>query len=307
VQIPPIENSIDPGISLPPFHTAESLRAHPRFQEAVACLVDRIAALYMDDRRLRGLIEYDRAVCFMLIVCLDAAQRMEQPESWLTLARLESILPVTRIEGGRRITELVAAMRRDGFLRSMPAPNDGRVRLLMATEKMLAADREWLAAFHAPLALLFGDEGYGRAVRQEAAYQRAFRRASLKTLPLADRIVGGNPAMDYFIRENVGTRILMVLMQSARGDPQLRAGPGFFSFAASRSAVSRTHVRNLARGAAALGLVELSTNPGDFVAVLPPLLDGVERWVAESLAGIDMVYRLAQQELDIAPLPATAT
>jgi hypothetical protein len=301
----PIEKSIDPAIHLPPFHTAESLRAHPRFQAAVACLVDEIAALYMKDRRLRGLIEYDRAVCFMLIVCLDAAQRMDQPESWLTLARLESILPVTRIEGGRRITELVATMRRDGFLRGVPAPHDRRVRLLMATEKMLAADREWLAAFHAPLALLFGDEGYGRAVRQDPAYQHAYRIASLKTLPLADRIVGGNPAMDYFIRENVGTRVLMVLMQIARDDPQLHAGPGFFSLAASRSAVSRTHVRNLMRGAAARGLVELSAHPGDYVAVLPSLLDGLERWVAESLAGVDMVYQLALQELDISASAAT--
>ena len=226
MQTVPIEQSIDPAINLPPFHTAERLRVHPRFSEAVDCLVDQLATLYINDRRLRGLIEYDRAVCFMLIVCLDAVQRIDRPDTWLTLARLESILPVTRIEGGRRITELVTEMRRDGFLRAMPAPHDGRVRLLIATEKMLAADREWLAVFHAPLALLFDDEGYRQAVRQDVAYQRAYRTASLKTLPLADRIVGGNPVMDYFLRENVGVRVLMVLMQTIRNDPQCAHRPG---------------------------------------------------------------------------------
>ncbi len=298
MQPSPIDQSIDPAVRLPPFHTAESLRAHPRFSEAVVALVDNVANLYMNDLRLRGRVEYDRAVCFMLIVCLNAAQQIDKPETSLTLARLESILPVTRIVGDRRITELVASMRRDGFIKSVPAPRDRRVHLLIATEKMLRADRDWLAAFHAPLALLFGDAGYQRAVRQEADYQQAYRVASLKALLLPDRIVGGNPVMDYFIRENFGTRVMMVLMQIVRAEPQLRAGPGFYSLVAARSAVSRTHVRMLMRGAAARGFVALSTRRGESVAILAPLVAGLEQWVAESLAGVDMVHRLALLELE---------
>jgi hypothetical protein len=91
----------------------------------------------------------------MLIVCLNAAQRPDQPESWVTLSRLATILPVTRINGGRRITEVVEGFRQDGFLDASPAPNDRRVRILTATEKMLAVDREWLRCFTLRLPCFF--------------------------------------------------------------------------------------------------------------------------------------------------------
>jgi hypothetical protein len=40
----PIEQSIDPAVTLPPFRSVEELRAHPRFAEAVALLVDGLTA-----------------------------------------------------------------------------------------------------------------------------------------------------------------------------------------------------------------------------------------------------------------------
>jgi hypothetical protein len=132
-------------------------------------------------------------------------------------------------------------------------------------------------------------------MRQEPAYQQAYRRASLKTLPLAGRIVGDNPAMDFFIRESVGARVLMVLMQEVRDDPHHRTGSGFYSRAASRSGVSRTHVRNMMREAEDRHLVELSTERGQFVAVLPSLRDAFEQWAADSIAGIDLVHTLAAE------------
>ena len=61
------------------------------------------------------------------------------------------------ITDARRITDLVNGLELDGFLTREVSPTDRRAHLLRPTEKMLAADREWLAAFHAPLALLYPD------------------------------------------------------------------------------------------------------------------------------------------------------
>ena len=53
--------------TVPPFVSAETLLRHPRFGEAVALLVDCLADLYGDEHRLvRSLLEYERAVTFML-------------------------------------------------------------------------------------------------------------------------------------------------------------------------------------------------------------------------------------------------
>lgn len=289
----PIEQSIDPAVAIPSFHTPETLRAHPRFSEAVACLVDGLVSLFGHDHRLRSLIEYDRGVTFMLIVCLAAGERSDRPETWLTMKRLNALLPRLCIEPGRGITDFVTSLQDEDFLTTRRSPLDARVRILQPTEKMLAADREWLQVFHAPLALLYPDGDYHGAMRQDPVYQRAYRTASLTTLEIADRIVGGNPPADYFIRESVGTRLLMVLIQEVRDAPDHRTGPGFYTRSAALGGVSRTHARNVLQGAADRGWLRSSDPPGLFIEVRDELWDSVQRWVAESVAGVDIVHGMA--------------
>ncbi|MFD2137042.1 hypothetical protein ACFSLT_21300 [Novosphingobium resinovorum] len=38
------------------------VRAHPRFEDAKALLIDGLAGLYIDDARLRTLIEYEKGL-----------------------------------------------------------------------------------------------------------------------------------------------------------------------------------------------------------------------------------------------------
>jgi hypothetical protein len=289
----PIEQSIDPDVAVPPFHTPEALRGHPRFPEAATCLVDGLVSLYSYDRRLRSLIEYDRAVTFMLIVCLAAGEQSDRPETWLTMKRLNAFLPRLCVEPGRRINDLVTSLQDQDFLTTRRSPFDTRERILQPTGKMLIADREWLQIFHAPLALLYPDDDYHGAMRQDPTYQRAYRIASLTTLEIADRIVGGNPPADYFIRESVGTRLLMLLIQEVRDAPDRRTGPGFYTRAAALCGVSRTHARNVLQGAADRGWLRASDPPGLYIEVRDELWDSVERWVAEAVAGVDIVHGMA--------------
>ena len=291
----PIEDSIDAVSSLPPYHDVDEILAHPRFRDATADLIGGLIGLYAYDPRLRGLIEYDRAVSFMLMICIAAGHDEAKPESWLTLTTLTQILPQLGITPGRNITELVAMLRKDGFLESRPAPTDRRIKILVPTDRMLGLDREWLKIFHRPLALMFPQDDYRGALAEEPAYQAAYRQASMLTLGLADRIVGGNPPADYFIKENVGTRILMVMLQETmeRGDRRTHAG--FYTRAAERCGVSRTHVRNILQGAADRGFVLLSPRRGDFVEATAELCASMDRWFAEALAGTDIVHALALQ------------
>eukprot|EP01030_Chromulinospumella_sphaerica_P029985 gene29986-30473_t len=78
-----------PSGAAPRYLSAETIRRHPLFDEAVALLIDDLARLHGDDRRLvRGLFEYDRAVIFMLAICIAMNAREDDPATWLTLASL---------------------------------------------------------------------------------------------------------------------------------------------------------------------------------------------------------------------------
>lgn len=298
-------SSVDAGQpTLPPwervrFRSADDIRRHPGFQEAHDCFVDEMIGLYGDNHRLiRGLLEYVRAVTFMVVVCLDAVYDAADASSHVTMARLRNSLAQMGITDGRRIADLVDSMELDGFLTRETSPSDGRAHILRPTEKMLATDREWLAVFHAPLAVLYPDDaGYRAAMAHDPAYQAAYRRVSLSTLSFADKIVSGNPAIGFFLSRDVGIRVLMVLMATVRGVTPARTTSGFYTAAAERTGVSRTHVRNLMHAAAELGLVELPTPSRRFLEVLPPLQEAVTRWIADSLSGVDLVCSLAKVEL----------
>jgi hypothetical protein len=274
--------------------SVEGVRTHPAFEAAKALLVDGLAGLYLEDRRLRGLGEYERGVTFMLIVSLDAMYDPSDPATGISMPVLNAILPKMGIVPGRRTVDFVSHLRRDGLIESYRSPHDGRVRLLRTTPRAVAVDCEWLAVFHAPLALLCPGDAYRPALEHDHAYQRAFRVAGLKTLAIANEIMSANAPMDYFVQESVGFRVLMILFQAVRGNPANRTGPGFYSHAANQGGVSRTYVKNVLSGAAERGLVALSQRPGDYVEVLPTLSGAFDRWVCESLSAIDRVRSIAQ-------------
>jgi DNA-binding FadR family transcriptional regulator len=60
-----------------------------------------------------------------------------------------------------------------------------------------------------------------------------------------------------------------------------------------RFGVSRTHVRKLLEEAQELDLVRLTKTDGQFVELLPPVLQAFDRLVAEAISGLDLCYELA--------------
>lgn len=271
------------------------VRHHPRFDEAKALLIDGLAGLYAADRRLRSLIEYERGVTFMLVASLDALRDPEDATGGVAMQVLNDILPNMGITPGRRLTDVVGLLRRDGLLQAVPSPQDGRALLLQATPRGIAADSEWIAVFHAPLTVLRPEVDYGPALACDREFQRAFRLAGLRTLDIANEIMSANPPMDYFVQESVGFRVLMLLMQAIRESAENRAPAGFYSEAARKGGMSRTHVKNVLKGAAERGFVTLSAHPDAYVQLPEVMVEAFDRWVAESLSSIDRVRSMAMQ------------
>lgn len=283
-------------LPLPPYATADMLKRHPRFDAAVSNLTDGLATLYGGDRRLiRELSEYKRAVTFMLAICIAAGEREEDPETWLTVARLVELAKIMAIGPARRVRRYVEEMRADGHLIETPMAEDRRRHRLRPTEAMLAIDREWVAVFHAPLALMFPEEPrYRAAVSQDPAYHHYYRARSLITLAMARETMVEHPPVDSFLHQAGGARILATLLQSARDNPDGWTEPGFYSLAAERSATTRVHVRGILRTATAAGYVEIIESQGTRVRATAALVEDFRNWSADSLATTDLVSLLTQ-------------
>ncbi len=273
----------------PAFTSTEALMRHPRFAVAVATMIDGLADLYGDDQRLvRSLFEYQRAVTFMMAVGIDAMQ--QEGDAKLTIGLLADTAAVMGIGPARMIRRFVDEWRKDGMLLTDPIADDRRRYRLRASERMLAIDREWLAVFHSPLLELLPDEPrYRRAVARDPAYHHDYRYVSQRTLGLANSVVAENPPVDFFMHHTSGMRILAVLLQASRDDPDGATAPGFYSAAALRTATSRVQVRAVMHRARDAALVEILEGAEGRVRVSAALRDGFTKWTAHAIFAVDLV------------------
>ena len=141
---PEIEQLIEqtPHVSL------EEILENRRFPEARKLYLDRFLGVYGHDPFLvRLLIESGRFLVYHLAVVLDAGQDPARRETWFTVGRLKQQIAASGLgASARQVDHLVARLREVGFLDVVPSDKDRRLRLLKPTEKMLAHDRDWLAA-----------------------------------------------------------------------------------------------------------------------------------------------------------------
>ncbi|HEX4766399.1 MAG TPA: hypothetical protein VH414_08995 [Lichenihabitans sp.] len=279
-----------------PHHSPEAILAHPRFALARTAYVEAILGLYEYDPFMnRLLIEAGRSVIFFNILCLHAAYDESDRATWPTLQLLQRSVREFGVSSPRRVHDIVARFIETGYVRSDVAPSDRRAHILAPTDKMLAHDLAWLEAFYRPLEVMFPDPGYGLPMRRDPAYRRAHRKVGTLMFSYAARLMAANPGVMLFMGREAGMMILIKLVQragEARGGVARR-----FSFAdiADRFGISRTHVRTTLQDAEAEGLVQMSDRS---VALTPPLVSAFDRFVADIMAGHDLMFRTAMRDLE---------
>ena len=292
----------DPAFTDPAFaeiahHSAQDVLAHQRFAAARMDYVDAALALYQGDAFLtRLLVEAARHVVFTMIVCLDAGTDPDDPATWATLAVLKQQMAQYGLSSPRRIESLVALLVHNGFLQSIPSARDGRRRVLKPTAKMLSTDQDWLAASYLPLHVMFPDPGFGAVMRREATFHRALRRVATGFFGRGAQILGGNPDIMLFLERDAGILILLRLVQMA-GAPDGRAVELDCARTGARFGISRTHVQKILQDAARAGLVGLSGRGGRLVTLSPRVWRALDRFLAESMSGHDMLFNLASRQV----------
>jgi hypothetical protein len=276
-------------------HTPEEILAHPRFAGAREAFVDAVLAFHEGDAfHSRLLVEAMRQVTFNLIICLHLGHDVTDRATWPTPRRLKDELKTFGLASERRVDALVSRFIQLGYVESLPSEQDGRVRILTPTDKMMTLDRDWLVYHYAPLHQMFPVPGYGEPMARDPAFQRAQRLIALDFSAKGAEIMASNPAVMRFMSRDAGVLVLIKLVQMSAGDsPQGLS----YSDLGTRFGVSRTHVRALLEDAAQHGDVSLSGRGGRLVELNPPLLQAFDRFVADAMSGHDMLYKLARERM----------
>jgi DNA-binding MarR family transcriptional regulator len=276
-------------------HTPDEILAHPRFAAARKAFVDAVLALHEGDQfRSRLLIEAVRQVTFNLIVSLHLRYNATDRATWPTPQRLKDEIRRFGLASPRRIDALVTRLVRLGYVEAHPSEQDGRVRILTPTVKMMSLDREWLFYHHVPLHVMFPEPGYPEPITRDVAFQRVQRLAALEFSAKGAEIMAGNPAVMRFMNRDSGVLILIKLIQMhAAGD-----GKGLsYRDIGTRFGVSRTHVRLLLEDAAQHGDVNLSGRARRLVELQPSILQAFDRFLAEIMSGHDLLYKLTRERM----------
>ena len=286
-------NSLDLK-NLPAFHSTEEILAHPRFPFARDEFVRAMLALYEHKPFLnRLLLETARSVLFGVIMCLHARYDEVDRATWPTLGLITQSTVAMGVASESRVHDLVSLLIKTGYLERRAAPRDRRVRILTPTEKMIAQDQDFLVSHHLPLDILFPHPGYAPIMTRDPAFQLKQRLVSVDLFALGAQILAGNPIMALFQSRDAGVMILIKMIQMAGGQGGAEPLKVSYSDMGDRFGVSRTHVRKLLVAAEEMGLVRLTKAGGQFVELMPPLLQAFDRLVADAMSGHDLCYNLA--------------
>ncbi len=279
---------------LPDFHSTEEILAHPRFPLARDEFVNAMLALYEHKPFLnRLLLEASRTVLMSVIMCLYARYDEADRATWPTLRLVADAMAVHGLASASRVHDLVSRFVKTGYLEQRTAPQDRRVRILIPTKKMIAQDQDFLVSHHLPLQILFPDPGYAPIMRRDPAFQLKQRLVSRDLFALGAQILAGNPIMMLFQGRDAGVMILIKMIQLAKIEGGAEPLKVSYSDLGGRFGVSRTHVRKLLEAAEKMDLVRLTKAGGQFVELLPPVLQAFDRLVADAMSGFDLCYQLA--------------
>jgi len=259
-------------------------------------MLQGMLALYEHDTFLnRLLLEVGRNVLFVVIMCLHACCQKDDRTTWSTLELVKQSIAAFGIglASPRRIADLVSRLVKTGYIEQRISPRDRRVRILAPTPKMLAQDQDWLISHYKPLQVLFPNPGYAPIMQRDPAFQLAQRMVAASLFAQAGKLMARHPLIFRFMRREGGIMILIKLIELA--------GPGdttrevSYSDIGTRFGVSRTHVRKLMQEAEKAGLVEVTRRGGHFVRLMPKLVQAFDLFIADGMAGHDLVYNLARQ------------
>lgn len=212
-----------------------------------------------------------------------------------TLGKLQLVAFVHGYASPRRVTMYVKRLVQDGRLEYSTDAQDRRVRRLIPCEPLISTARQNMATLLSAASYIWPQEitpekgvrwptvGSAWTAEQNAFFERHFLETGKLYLSGADPL-RPFPDVRHFTSKDAGSYLLFsLLLASMRGggcpDPRAEFTLSY-SDIASKTGVSRTHVRNVIEGAEERGLITGLGEGGRAMRITGKLIDAFEQYYA---------------------------
>jgi DNA-binding MarR family transcriptional regulator len=202
---------------------------------------------------------------------------------------------------------MLALMRFGGYLQQAAGTTDRRAKVLVPTDRMIAAVQERLRYQFGALALLLPVGGDALARLPDIDFIAALSRRLGERFLAGARLLPHAPELHPFMGRNAGLMMVLSLFLAGKPDdtfPPTRPVRISISALARRFAVSRPHVINLLRDAEQDGFLRRDGLQGEEIVVLPRLSDAVQNLFATVFLFQAASAREALAELAHDPIPS---
>jgi hypothetical protein len=240
----------------------------------------------------RLLLEASRTVLVCNIMVLHSRHDEADRATWPTLRLVAETMALQELASASRVQDLVSRLIKARYLEQRPAPQDRRVRILTPTRKMIEQDQDFLVSHYLPLGILYPDPGYPLITTRDPAFQIKHRQVSGELFALGAEILHRQSDHDVVPGSRRRRDDPHQDDRDGRTAKRRRAAEGLLC--RPRQPLRRvTHPCKLLEAAEELDLVRLTKEGGQFVELLPPVLQAFDRLVAEAISGLDLCYQLA--------------
>ena len=262
----------------------DAVLCHPRFREARRRYIEGYLAFYSGDPALNKLMaEAARHVIVTFVICLTAASRDDDPNSWLTLGKLQDEVERHQVGSSGLVESIVSRMLDRDLLTAAPTARDRRKRILAPTAELLRLDRDILVAQAIPAEMVLPSPAMTRAVACDPQFQRAHRAFAVNAFGMAMEFFARNAEAMRFIAHDSGLMVLFSLLASAARSPGGDLSTISYQEMTDRFGISRTHARDMIEEAAGAGWVRVSEPGGAAVQLTPTLMRIADRYVADAM------------------------
>lgn len=280
----------DPRLAVFSPGAISAMRAEPGFDDAARLCAVNVIGLYRDNRFLNLVInDQGRAVIgwFAIYLHLSGGEG-------LTLSRIIALCRRHDVCSAGRAAAIVGLMRATGYLAPVPS-GDRRERRLIPTERLMSGQWERWRCVLAALARIRPEAKPGLAAMGDPAFDRSLVSDLFDHYRAGFRLIGANVAeLSLIGRRKAGVMILFSLFADRRpGEGGEAVAELSVSELARRFHVSRAHVISVLRDAEEQGLLRRERMDRDPVVILPPLVDGVGKFLASSFLLMDHCSRRA--------------
>jgi MarR family len=271
-----------------------ALRTHPLLPNAVCAAAGALVAIA---RRPPVIInDLGRLVIGNLALYLHYARDPADPSSGLSAGRLKALCVEQKVCSKGRVLAVLALMRNSGDLIPATCQVDQRLRLLVPTERLIIACRQYWEAIFRGTAVVIPRRSDAVAALQREDVLAAFLQVFGGYFCAGMRMFKLGAGLTSFAQRNAALAILLSLLlasgQNGGADSPVTVRISIAELA-RRFGVSRPQVVRVLDNAVEASLVDRSTPDGLEIKVLPRLRSATEDFYVTAFLLCDYYMQIA--------------